>query len=121
MLKRVMLLSIVVAAAMALGSCALYNKPPVVVVSYTPTDPWESDDIYLDATQTTDPEGDTLTFTWSLPVVPEFSGSEVDDPDNPLTFFYADQAGDYVLRLVVSDGTNSVQADIDIGVTMPAF
>jgi hypothetical protein len=121
MYKRVMWMSIVAAAVLALGSCALCNKPPVVVISYTPTDPRESDDIYLDATQTTDPEGDTLTFTWSLPEVPEFSSSEIDDPDNPETYFYADLDGDYVVRLVVSDGTNSIQADVDIWVNTPAF
>jgi hypothetical protein len=99
----------------------LGNKPPVVIVSYTPTDPQESDDVYLDATQTTDPEGDALTFTWSLPEVPPASSSEIDDPDNSLTYFYADLDGDYVVRLIVSDGTNSVQADIDLWVNTPAF
>ncbi len=117
MLKHVMLLIIVATSLLAVGGCSLCNKPPVVVVSYTPTDPVQSDDIYLDATQTTDPEGGALTFTWSLVTVPSFSASSIDDPDNPETYFYADLAGDYVLRLVVSDGTNSVQADIDISVS----
>jgi hypothetical protein len=119
MLKRVMLLSIATVAAMALGGCALCNKPPVVVVSFVPTYPVANTDIYLDATQTTDPEGDPLTFTWSLPVVPDYSSSEIDDPNNPVTYFYADLDGDYVVRLVVSDGTNSVQADFEITVTAP--
>ena len=119
MLKRVMLPFIVATSLLAVGGCSLCNRPPVVVVSYTPTNPVQSDDIYLDATQTADPEGDTLTFTWSLPTVPPFSSTVIDDPDNPATYFYADQDGDYVLRLVVSDGTNSVQADIDISVSAP--
>ena len=119
MLKQVMLLIIVGHFAARGRGMSLCNKPPVVVVSYTPTDPVQSDDIYLDATQTTDTEGDTLTFTWSLPEVPPFSSTSIDDPASPTTYFYADLDGAYVLRLVVSDGTNSVQADIDISVSAP--
>jgi hypothetical protein len=114
MLKRVMLLAVAAAGVLGAAGCAVLNRPPVVVVSYAPLYPSSNDDVYLDASQTTDPEGDTLTFTWSLPEVPPTSSTEIDDPDNPSTFFYADQDGDYVVGLVVSDGTNSVQADIDI-------
>ena len=117
MAKRVMLLLIVVAAVLALGSCALCNEPPVVVISYTPTYPFELNDVYLDATKTTDPEGDTLTFTWSLVTIPPTSSTSIDDTTNPTTYFYADIDGTYVVRLIVSDGPNSVQADFDIAVS----
>jgi hypothetical protein len=117
LLKKLAFLVITAALVLGLGGCALINLPPVVVISYTPTNPSESNDVFLDATNTTDSEGDTLTYTWSLPGVPDSSSSEIDDPDNPVTFFYADLGGDYDVRLVVSDGTNSVQADFEVWVS----
>ena len=117
MLKRVLLLSVVAAVAIALGSCALFNKAPVVVVTYTPSDPWSGDTVYLDAGQSTDADGDALTYAWSLAAIPPTSTTTIDSDTGSTTSFHTDATGTYTVHLVVSDGTNDVPADIDIEVT----
>lgn len=119
MLKHAVLRALALLAFLGLAGCALCNKPPVVIVSFAPSDPRVSDDVELDATQTADPEGDPLTFTWSLQAVPPSSSTTIDDPNAPSTYFYADLDGEYTVRLVVDDGTHTVQADFDI--TVAAF
>jgi len=92
------------------------SSPPddVVVVSATPNAPpianagpdqtasrntW----VTLDGTGSYDPDDDSLTYQWTLVSRPEGSTSELDDPTSATPQIFADQEGDYVFSLVVSD------------------
>ena len=65
--------------------------------------------IQLDGSASSDPNGDSLEYYWSLQSKPadsavtnaSFSDTTVEQPT-----FYADVAGDYVLSLAVFDGTD---------------
>ena len=61
----------------------------------------------LDGTRSTDPDGDKLTLAWSFVSVPIDSTATLSDPTHMKPTFTADLAGDYVIQLVVNDGTNS--------------
>jgi len=59
--------------------------------------------IYLDGTGSSDPDGDTLDFSWY-----QVSGPRVDinEPNSPSSNFVADVPGYYVFELLVSDNRN---------------
>ncbi len=95
----------------------LINSAPdnVVVISATPNAPPVADTgddqtvsrntmISLDGTRSSDPDGDPLTYSWSIVSRPEGSTSEFDDPTFPTPEILADREGDFVFRLVVNDG-----------------
>jgi cytochrome c553 len=68
--------------------------------------------VTLDGTGSSDADGDSLTYAWTLVSKP--SGSSVSLP-NPVTtdmvFFTPDVAGTYVVQLVVNDGTADSNPD----------
>ena len=59
--------------------------------------------VTLDASASSDPDGDALTYTWNL-VSPSGSSAELSSPNSVSTTFTPDVAGVYSLTLVVSDG-----------------
>ena len=73
--------------------------------------------IRLNGDSSYDPDGDELTYAWSLSRVPEASAlGEADDNETfsvnnstePATSFFADTAGTYIVDLVVTDSTGLV-------------
>jgi len=61
-------------------------------------------EVTLDATASSDPDGDTLTYAWTLVSKPVGSDAAIDPSDQTTALLVPDRAGDYVVRLVVSDG-----------------
>lgn len=61
--------------------------------------------VTLDGSKSKDPDGDTLSYSWSLVAKPLLSASALYDPDTREPWFFPDLAGDYVGQLIVSDGT----------------
>ncbi len=60
----------------------------------------------------TDPDGDPIvSWSWTIDAKPEGSTPILTDPTDQYPFFIPNMAGDYVLSLVVSDGTNESLPD----------
>lgn len=64
----------------------------------------------LDASGSSDPEGDTLTYRWSFKTLPDGSAlssyGSITDDENVTASFIPDVEGAYMVRLVVNDGTS---------------
>jgi hypothetical protein len=60
--------------------------------------------ITLDGTASSDPDGDPLSFTWSLLTKPLGSAATVQGGTTAQPTFTLDRAGTYVLQLIVNDG-----------------
>jgi hypothetical protein len=58
----------------------------------------------LDGSGSSDPNGDPLTFQWTLVSRPAQSAAQLNDPSAVRTTFLVDGAGTYVVDLLVSDG-----------------
>ncbi|MGB0638527.1 MAG: PKD domain-containing protein, partial [Myxococcota bacterium] len=58
----------------------------------------------LDGTESTDPDGDAITYSWSILTRPDGSGAVIEAPEEPSSALTPDIEGEYVIRLVVDDG-----------------
>ncbi len=73
------------------------------------------DVVFLDASASSDPEGDTLSFAWSIIDKPDNSGARINDTALEDPAFVADIPGQYTIQLIVSDGElNSSPSQITI-------
>lgn len=79
------------------------NAPPVAHVSLSQTVP-VGDSVQVDGRNSSDPDGDQLTYQWTLAAVPSRSSARLTNTDTPVTTFQADMLGEYVVELTVSDG-----------------
>jgi hypothetical protein len=67
--------------------------------------------VTLDGSGSTDVDGNTLGYVWSITSRPARSAAAVSDPVAVAPTFVLDRAGVYVAQLVVNDGTVSSPAD----------
>ena len=63
--------------------------------------------VSLDGSGSSDPDGDSLTFSWSFQLRPSGSNASLSDETAQNPSFRADIAGQYVLELEVSDGSET--------------
>ena len=66
----------------------------------------------LDGRGSTDPDGDALTFEWTLVARPGDSTASLSDPASADPSFLIDKKGDYTFQLIVSDGALLSPADM---------
>ena len=71
----------------------------------------------LDGSASSDVDGQTLTFEWTLQGAPAGSTAALNNSTQPKATFTADLAGDYIFALVVNDGaSNSPQVTATVSV-----
>ncbi|GAA6171987.1 hypothetical protein NBRC116592_16570 [Colwellia sp. KU-HH00111] len=76
--------------------------------------------VILDASASSDSDGDTLSYSWSLTSLPENSGASLTNSTEASPTFTTDIDGSYVAQLIVNDGTeNSVADTVTIVATTP--
>ena len=103
----------------------LASEPVFVVVSTQNSAPvaeagadqyFEDPDIIiqLDGSQSFDPDGDPITYAWTIVSKPIDSLAQLSNPNDVQPTFIADTVGDYIIELVVTDdlGTISVPDEV---------
>lgn len=65
------------------------------------------DSVTLNGTASIDPDGDPLSFAWSIYSLPDASGVTIDDDGSGIATFVPDVAGVFEVQLTVSDGEDS--------------
>lgn len=68
--------------------------------------------VLLNGSYSFDPEGESLSFAWSFRSRPAGSRTVLVDPTTALPSFTPDLAGEYVVQLVVGDGTSESAPEI---------
>lgn len=76
--------------------------------------------IVLDASLSSDPDGDVLSYSWRLAAQPAGSTARIEDLDARLTQLVPDRLGTYVISLLASDGYLTGRDLVAITVTASA-
>jgi len=84
-------------------SVSFTNLPPVANAGTNQT-VYAGNTATLDGSNSSDPNGDPLTYRWSLVSLPEGSVATLGTPDSVSASLWADVTGTYVVSLVVNDG-----------------
>jgi hypothetical protein len=79
------------------------NRPPVADAGRD-RDVAAGTDVEVDGRLSSDPDGDRLAYLWTLEERPAGSLAALNGVDRARPVFFADEAGDYLLKLVVNDG-----------------
>jgi hypothetical protein len=96
------------------GGGGAVNRPPIA-------NPGQAQSVEVGAVVTlngsasSDPDGDALTYQWSLTSRPPGSTASLSSATGVVTTFVPDIDGEYVVTLVVNDGTvNSTAATVTV-------
>jgi PKD repeat protein len=104
-------LLVIIVAVLTFPGVALANTPPVADAG-PDVEMYLDDDVMLEGSAT-DADGDPITlWEWTVVRKPEGSAPWISDPNRPNPVFCPDMVGDYVLSLVVSDGTDYSAPDL---------
>lgn len=74
--------------------------------------------VTLDGSESSDPEGEELTYQWKIERAPQGSAATIGDATAATTPFNPDMLGHYKIELAVSDGERSDEDRVMVGVTM---
>ncbi len=99
----------------------LGNRAPIANFSISPNEDAVVDVlIALDASASTDPDGDALSYTWTLSDAPEGSQAQLSSIDALTSSFVPDLAGDYQVTLTVSEADGNLSSDISQTINVSA-
>ncbi len=91
------------------------NSPPVVVFN-PPSTGVTGEELTFDASGSSDPDGDPISFAWTLLSAPQSSTAMISGPTAAMANFTPDVEGTYQFELVVTDsegeGANPVTFDV---------
>jgi len=100
------------------GSSAVNNTPPVANAGSGQSVTLPAT-VTLDGSASSDADGNTLTYAWTLTTVPTGSTAALSSATAAKPTFVPDLPGTYTARLIVSDGTTtSAPATVTISVSM---
>ncbi len=85
------------------------NNPPEAVAKVNPVT-ISTGLVALDGSDSSDPDGDVITYEWSFVSRPAGSAAALSNANTVAPTFVADKVGDYVVRLVVRDESLSDSA-----------
>ncbi len=86
------------------------NSPPVADAG--PDQPVDlGNTVQLDGSNSSDVDGDTLSYSWSLTTIPVSSTATLSAIDIANPTFVADLSGTYIAQLIVDDGNSSTHTD----------
>ncbi len=80
------------------------NRKPLAVAAAIPGSASAGSTVLLKGTGSSDPDGDPLTWAWSIVARPAGSIASIVGPSASQTSFVPDVAGAYTIQLVVNDG-----------------
>jgi hypothetical protein len=106
------------------------NRPPVANAGPAQTVTVGAT-VHLTGAASTDPDGDAISYKWTLPATPNGSTAQLVDATTATPSFTADVAGEYTARLIVNDGkvdsapdtvkiTAEAESPLVIAITAPA-
>lgn len=84
------------------------NKPPTAVAGQARVVPVGSE-VQLDGTESSDPDGDLLSFEWTIASKPSGSEAALNNSSSRTPRFTADKAGEYEIELSVSDDSETAK------------
>ena len=101
-------------------SCYIENTNSAPIASFT-VDPYTvvGTEVSLDATGSSDPDGDSIEYVWSFVSQPQGSYISLDDLSSSTGVFIPDAEGTYEISLVVNDGQLDSVAAINTTYCMP--
>ena len=77
----------------------------------------ENTPIHLDGSQSFDPDGDPITYTWSITSRPPYSAATLSNPSDAQPTFVADVSGTYTIQLMVNDNLGAKSDPDEVVVT----
>ena len=82
------------------------NQAPAAEITAAATVVLAGSTVQLDGTASSDPENETLIYSWKLVRTPSYSTAALTTPSPSMPSFVAEREGLYVVELIVSDGEN---------------
>jgi hypothetical protein len=106
----------------ALVTISSNNQAPTAVATMNGALAFVSDVVALDGTGSSDPDGDVITYSWTLTAAPPGSAAQLVDANTASPTLIPDLEGEYAFSLEVSDflGPNAVLATVGFTATTAA-